>query len=72
MFSMRQKRKIANEVQKILRETNHSELPKGEIEFELYVKGEDKYSWANIKNNASVINPGINIYNEMQDKDQKL
>jgi len=35
MFSVQQKRKIADEVQKILRETNHPELPNGEINFHL-------------------------------------
>jgi hypothetical protein len=33
MFSVQQKRKIADEVQKILRDTNHPELPQGEIQF---------------------------------------
>ena len=33
MFSVRQKREIAEKVQKILRETNHPELPDGEIQF---------------------------------------
>lgn len=31
MFSLRQKREISEAVQKILRNTNHPELPKGEI-----------------------------------------
>jgi len=33
MFSIRQKRMISDGVQRILRETNHPELPSGEIEF---------------------------------------
>ena len=40
MFSIRQKREIAEAVQKILRATNHPELPQeNEIEFTLHVHG---------------------------------
>ena len=67
MFSVKQKREIADAVQKILRDTNHPELPEDEIVFELYVEGLEPWSWAAIKNNGSVINPGINLHNEMQD-----
>lgn len=67
MFSVRQKRAIADEVQKILRETNHPELPPGEIQFELNVRGAEAWSWACIKNNGDVPNPTINPHNEKQD-----
>ena len=111
MFSVRQKREIADAVQKILRETNHPELPTDEIEFHLHVKGAaNAYSatkndiittkteeyidsaWREIapdiryemckdsfsigfrlglnsilENNGSVINPGVNGWNEKQD-----
>lgn len=67
MFSVRQKREIADAVQKILRETNHPELPKGEIYFRLWVSGKEEWSWAEILNNRSVENPGVNPHNEMQD-----
>ena len=33
MFSVRQKREIAEAVQRVLRETNHPELPEGDIAF---------------------------------------
>ena len=36
MFSVRQKREIADAVQRIIRETNHPELPEGEITFNLF------------------------------------
>ena len=68
MFSVREKRKIADEIQKILRATNHPELPEGEIEFSLHVKGAESWSWADIKNNGAVTAPGVNPWNEMQDK----
>lgn len=68
MFSMRQKREIADAVQKILRDTNHPELPKGEIQFNLHVEGAEEWSWADIRNNGVVINPDVNPWNEEQDK----
>jgi len=67
MFSVRQKREIAEAVQKILRETKHPELPDGEIEFTLDVKGEEKRSWAHIENNGNIETPSINPHNERQD-----
>ena len=67
MFSMRQKREIADAVQGILRATNHPELPAGEIAFHLHVDGDKGWSWADIKNNGAVSNPGVNIWNELQD-----
>lgn len=67
MFSLRQKREIADNVQRILRETGHPELPEGEINFSLYVVGVDAESWANIRNNGRVQNPGVNPWNESQD-----
>jgi len=68
MFSVEQKRNIANAVQKILRDTNHPELPKeGEIKFHLYVNGAEGWSWADIRSNGQVTNPSVNPWNEMQD-----
>ena len=66
MFSVQQKRDISEAVQKILRATNHPELPKGEISFSLHVDGAESWSWADIRNNGAVSNPGINPWNEMQ------
>lgn len=67
MFSVRQKREISEAVQKILRETNHPELPESEITFNLHVDGAESWSWADIRNNGAVTNPGINPHNEAQD-----
>ena len=67
MFSVRQKREIAEAVQKILRETNHPELPASEIQFELRVSGAAAWSWAVIRNNGAVTHPAVNPHNEMQD-----
>ena len=67
MFSVRQKREIADAVQKILRATNHPELPRGEILFRLHVTGAENWSWADINNNGMEPNPSVNIHNELQD-----
>ena len=67
MFSVRQKRLISDAVQKILRDTNHPELPEEEIEFVLHVKGANDWSWANIMNNGNCPNPSVNPHNEAQD-----
>ena len=67
MFSIRQKREISAAVQKILKDTNHPELPDGEIGFHLHVDGAEAWSWADIRNNGDVINPTANPHNEVQD-----
>lgn len=64
MFSVRQKREIADRVQELLRETGHPELPKGEIVFNLHVAGKESWSWADIQNNGAVDTPGVNPHNE--------
>ncbi len=67
MFSVAQKREIADKVQKILRETGHPELPQyGEISFSLHVCGAESWSWADIRNNAAVDKPHVNPWNEEQ------
>ena len=68
MFSVRQKREIADAVQKILRDTNHPELPEGEIQFLLSVRCSTKgWMWADIRNNGAVKSPDVNPWNEKQD-----
>ena len=67
MFSVRQKREIAERVQEALRATNHPELPDGEIQFSLHVKGAEAWSWADIRNNGAVETPDVNPWNEQQD-----
>jgi len=53
VFLPNTKKTIAEKVQKILRETNHPELPKGEIQFLLHVDGDEGESWANIRNSGA-------------------
>lgn len=70
MFSVRQKQEIAEKIQKVLRDTNHPELPEGEISFEIHVDGAESWSWADIKNNGAYKDkaPSVNEWNELQDK----
>lgn len=68
MFSVRQKREISDAIQKILRDTNHPELPISEIQFYIQIAGAESWSWAEIRNNGAVTNPGVNPHNEAQDK----
>jgi len=65
MFSVKQKRRISEAVQKILRETLHPELPDSEIQFLLHVNGAEDWSWADIKNNGACVDPAFNPFNEM-------
>jgi hypothetical protein len=67
MFSVRQKRDIADKLQTILRETHHPELPYDEIKFVLHVSGATPLSWAVIQNNGAVPWPDVNPHNEAQD-----
>jgi hypothetical protein len=67
MFSVKQKRHIADAVQRILRATNHPELPVDEIQFSLHVQGAQPWSWADIKNNEAVLQASVNPWNEQQD-----
>lgn len=71
MFSVKQKREIADKVQQALRDTGHPELPGGEIKFVLQVTGADPtWSWAEIRNNGAIHKPSKNPWNELQDKRQ--
>lgn len=72
MFSVQQKRQISEAVQRILRKTNHPELPEGEISFLLHVDGAESWSWADIRNNGAVSNPTVNPWNEAQASRQEV
>lgn len=71
MFSLAQKRTIADKVQNLLRETGHPELPEGEISFRLMVLGKESWSWADIRNNGAVVEPDVKLWNEKQDPDNQ-
>lgn len=72
MFSVREKRALARKIQSVLRSTGHPELPQGEIEFTLHVKGAEEFSFAEIKNNGAVVTPSVNPHNEIQDQSNRI
>ena len=59
MFSTKTKQMIAREIQKILMNIQHNELPKNNINFILHVDGAEFGSWANIRNNEYTGNDRI-------------
>lgn len=67
MFSVAEKRDIADKIQKVLRDTGHTELPTGEIKFSIPIDGAEAWSWADIKNNGAVFDPSVNPWNERAD-----
>lgn len=72
MFSVQQKKEISDKIQAVLRETNHPELPEGEIEFSIHVDGAESWSWADIRNNGfftATNKPSVNPHNERQATD---
>ena len=52
MFDPELKQKISEHIQQLLAETNHKELPDGNISFLLHVNGRESWSWANIHDNG--------------------
>jgi len=70
MFSIREKRIISQKIQEAIKATKHPELPEGEVTFEIRIEGATGWSWAVIKNNGAVENPGINAnpHNEAMDQ----
>lgn len=68
MFSVRQKREIAEAVQLILRSTKDPELSAfGEVKFCLHVFGANEEMIAKIQHNDSVPVPDVNPHNERSD-----
>jgi len=51
MFSKEEKQIIAAEVERILLELNHPEMPKEKPKFKLHVDGAASWSWADIEPN---------------------
>ena len=69
MFSMEQKRKIAEIIEKALLELNHIEMPKEKPKFKLHVDGKEEWSFADIEPNWVFDDgnkkPSVNPFNEM-------
>jgi hypothetical protein len=68
MFSLKEKQYIASQVEKILLELNHPEMPKDKPRFHLRVDGAEDWSFAEIDPNWTfgVDNPpNVNPFNEV-------
>jgi len=67
MFSIAQKRFIASELEKVLLNLEHPEMPTEKPTFHLRVEGKERWSWAEIKPNhtfTDLCKPGVNPHNE--------
>jgi len=68
MFSIKEKQYIASQIEKLLLELDHPEMPKEKPIFTLKVEGKESWSWAEIKPNWTfgIDNPPtINPFNEV-------
>ena len=68
MFSVAEKRMIAEKIEKILLDLKHPEMPDEKPSFKLHVNGKEPWSWADIEPNW-VFDDGkrelkINMFNE--------
>jgi len=54
MFSIEEKRKIAEELEKLLLSFNHPEIPKEKPDFRLYVDGKAGCYWDSIEPNWKI------------------
>lgn len=68
MFSVEEKRKIAEAIEKLLLELDHPEMPKEKPKFKLHVDGKESWSWADIEPNwvfEDGKEMGVNPFNEI-------
>ena len=67
MFSIQEKRQIAEEIEKLLLNFNHPEMPTEKPVFTLEVIGKETWSWAVIKPNWEITEPEktANPWNEI-------
>lgn len=54
MFSVQEKQHIAKELEKILLELKHPEMPNEKPNFTLHIDGKASWSWADIKPNWTI------------------
>jgi len=67
MFSVEEKKKIAEAIEKLLLDLNHPEMPKDKPTFKLHVDGKESWSWADIEPNwvYEIKKPSVNPWNEV-------
>lgn len=64
MFSVAEKRHIAEVVERTIRELNHPEVDNDNITFHLHVNGRESWSWADIHQNSLPVESAPNQWNE--------
>lgn len=67
MFSVNEKREIAEGIEKLLLDLGHPEMPKDKPSFNLHVDGKESWSWADIKPNWTYNEsnlPSVSSWNE--------
>lgn len=68
MFSIKEKQHIAAELEKIILDLNHPEMPKDKPVFHLRIDGKESWSWAEIEPNWTFGSEGpksANPWNEI-------
>ena len=68
MFSIKEKQYLASQIEKLLLDLDHPEMPKEKPIFKLRVDGKESWSWADIEPNwkFGVDNPTVlNLFNEV-------
>ncbi len=68
MFSVAEKRKIAEEIEKLLLSLNHPEMPNEKPDFKIHIDGKESWSWADIEPNWKYDDanpPSVNLWNEV-------
>ena len=76
MFSIAEKRKIADEIEKFLLSLRHPEMPTEKPKFKIHIDGKESWSWADIEPNWVFDDgekiPQINPFNEISRDLHKL
>ena len=68
MFSVSEKKQIAEGIEKLLLSFNHPEMPDEKPIFKIHIDGKESWSWADIEPNWKYDDnnpPGINPWNEV-------
>lgn len=67
MFSLSEKQHIARELERIILELEHPEMPIERLVFKLHIEGKATWSWADIEPNwiYEIKEPKVNSWNEV-------
>lgn len=65
MFSVSEKRHLAEVIERAIRELNHPEMDNDNIRFHLHIDGKASWSWADIHENSLPVESTPNPWNEV-------